>query len=360
MNNRLVQLVLVAVTTFLFSGCLKDQCEATRTFFVDQPVFVTPKSFRIPVEVKQQRALEDPGKIYYYQNYIFINELREGIHIYDNTKPTDPQPVAFLAIPGNVDMAVKGNTLYADSYVDLLTIDITNPLSAQMVDRRTDVFELWGQVPGQGYIGYYERTKETVDLDCDDANFGQDIWFTNDNLRFVNVDVAFDAGPSAEVSAGGNGVGGSLARFAIVDELLYGIDQSTLRIFDISVPSEVDKINDVGVGWGIETIFPYGENLFIGANDGMYIFDNTNPTRPQFLSKFQHALACDPVYVDGNLAYVTLRDGTQCENFNNQLDVVDISNLSFPELLVTYPMHNPHGLSKAGSYLYICENDHRR
>ncbi len=61
--------------------------------------------------------------------------------------------------------------------------------------------------------------------------------------------------------------------------------------------------------------------------------------------------------MSGNLAYVTLRGGTICENFTNQLDVVDVSNLTRPELLATHPMHNPHGLSVADNHVFICEND---
>jgi hypothetical protein len=37
------------------------------------------------------------------------------------------------------------------------------------------------------------------------------------------------------------------------------------------------------------------------------------------------------------------------------LDVVDISDLSKPKLLKTYPLTNPHGLSKEGDILIICE-----
>ena len=87
----------------------------------------------------------------------------------------------------------------------------------------------------------------------------------------------------------------------------------------------------------------------------MYIFDNSDPLNPTQLSLFSHARACDPVYVDGNIAYVTLRDGTECEGFNNQLDVVDITNLTAPRLLTTHAMQNPHGLSIAKDQLYICE-----
>jgi hypothetical protein len=52
---------------------------------------------------------------------------------------------------------------------------------------------------------------------------------------------------------------------------------------------------------------------------------------------------------------VTLRSGTLCMGFTNQLEVLDISNLLQPSLIKTYPMTNPHGLSKEDDLLFICD-----
>ena len=58
---------------------------------------------------------------------------------------------------------------------------------------------------------------------------------------------------------------------------------------------------------------------------------------------------------DDQHAYVTLRSGNTCAGFTNQLDVIDIDSLSSPKLVKTYPMTNPHGLSKDGTMLFICD-----
>lgn len=148
-----------------------------------------------------------------------------------------------------------------------------------------------------------------------------------------------------------------MARFTTTGDYLYSVSNFNLKVFGLKNLAKPALISEVSLGWGIETIFPHGDNLFIGANDGMYILDNSNPELPELLSRFNHAQACDPVFVVGDLAYVTLRDGNRCQNFNNQLDVVDVSNLSWPKLLATHPMHNPHGLSVADNHVFICEND---
>lgn len=86
------------------------------------------------------QALVNPGKIYTKDQYLFINELKEGIHIIDNRNPSAPTPVAFVRIPGNGDMAIRNNILYADSYMDLVTFDISNPSSIQAINRVQNVF----------------------------------------------------------------------------------------------------------------------------------------------------------------------------------------------------------------------------
>jgi hypothetical protein len=151
------------------------------------------------------------------------------------------------------------------------------------------------------------------------------------------------------------GKGGSLARFAIVGNHLYTVDNTSLRVFDISNPQSPAFIKNQNLGFGIETIFPYQDKLFLGANAGMYIIDISSPQFPQVLSIYQHVVSCDPVAVQNQYAYVTLRDGTNCRQGQNLLEVIDISNLRNPKLLATYPMENPKGLGVESAYLFVCD-----
>jgi hypothetical protein len=107
----------------------------------------------------------------------------------------------------------------------------------------------------------------------------------------------------------------------------------------------------------METVFPYKNNLFIGSQSGMHILDISTPATPVKVSTYAHIRVCDPVVVQNHLAYVTLRSGNECAGFTNQLEVIDIKNLSQPELLKTYPMSNPHGLGIDQSTLFICDGD---
>jgi len=90
----------------------------------------------------------------------------------------------------------------------------------------------------------------------------------------------------------------------------------------------------------------------------MHIYDNTNPELPTYISTYSHINTCDPVVVQDDYAYVTLRSGTTCDNFTNQLDVIDIKDVNNPKLVKTYPMQNPHGLGINGTCLFIAEGDY--
>lgn len=349
--------IIAAASLTLLSGCLEDKCTSSATYFLYEPVYVLPQEMRKPIQAEAPRALEHPSKIYYYQDYLLINELNKGVHVIDNRNPSSPVPVAFINIPGNVDMAVRNNILYADNYVDLVAIDISTPAAPVYLGRTESVFpNAYPFDAVRGHIVEYRKTPTTRVVPCENDNL-RDFIMVDDGV-FVRADANFSAAGSATtISPAATGIGGSMARFTIAGgQYLYTVDQSRLRVFSLQQPANPVQAAVVHIGWGIETIFPYRDNLFIGANNGMFIYSIANPLLPVQLSRFQHAMACDPVFVDGDIAYVTLRDGTECRNFINQLDVINVSNLSNPRLIRSYPMHNPMGLSVLGNVLYICEN----
>jgi len=177
---------------------------------------------------------------------------------------------------------------------------------------------------------------------------------------FILFFVGCSAEKSAEISpTGQTGAGGSMARFAIVGDALYCVLPDKLQVYDISNPASPTAQNSIPLNVGLETIFPYKNNLFIGANDGMYIFDNQQPKSPVLLSRYTHVQSCDPVVVQGNYAYVTLRGGVNCRRFAtlSSLDVVDISDLKNPQLVHTQAMQSPYGLGTDGNQLFVCEGD---
>ena len=97
----------------------------TETYNTNVPVYLSYNDLRTSVNVATAKNLKNPGKIYFYNNLLFVVEDKEGVHIINNEDASNPINIGFINIPGNVDIAVKNDLLYADSYVDLVVIDIS-------------------------------------------------------------------------------------------------------------------------------------------------------------------------------------------------------------------------------------------
>jgi hypothetical protein len=154
------------------------------------------------------------------------------------------------------------------------------------------------------------------------------------------------------------GLGGSMAQFTIMDNYLYTVDYKSLKVFHISDPANPELLETVDLGVGIETIFPQNDHLFIGTQNGVRIYDVTNPRAPQEVSEFEHVTACDPVVANEQYAVATLRGGTPCNGNLNEFDVLDISDISNPELVATQDLVGPYGLGFSSSdadIIYVCD-----
>lgn len=360
-THKLLIFSLVLFTVALQS-CLKDDCDRTVSYIQFEPVYKTlAEIHESGVENEAPRQLEHPGQFYYYNDNIFINERGKGIHIVDNSDPSAPINTAFLAIEGNEDLAIKDGYLFANTYIDLLVIDLT---TFELAGRANNAFEpLWQPLDDGRILVEYKQIPKTEVVDCETYNSFYKRGGVFYNLEAANgafIDVAtIDADLAINSSStAGTGIGGSMARFTIMFDYLYALEGTGMELFDLSNPTAPTHVGTVEIGWGIETIFPYEDKIFIGSNNGMFIYDNSVPTQPTLLAEFAHARACDPVFVKGNHAYVTLRSGTNCDGFVNQLDLIDITNLTNPQLLRTFPMDNPHGLSIKNDRLFLCEGEH--
>jgi len=361
----LLFLITLLGLSVLLEGCT-DKCEVTNEYTYYEPVYTTVDAIRASVEIVQPQPIHATGKIYFKDDFMYVNEPGKGIHIIDNHNPANPVPAKFLRIPGNYDLAIKGNTLYADSYVDLVAFDISNLLDIKEANRLEGVFKNY-QVLGYSIdenccviTGFEEKQQVYInESDCSSSlqpwggiMYADGIALSSSAKASFNSTAAIAPG-----SGSGSGVGGSMARFAINGNYLYLLDGGDLQTVNVSDERSPIEKTRIAVSWDIETIFPHASNLFIGSRSGMYILDVSSPETPVQISNYQHVRSCDPVVVDDRYAYVTLRSGTACQGFTNQLEVIDISNLQSPQLLKTYPMTNPHGLGIDNKTLFICDGD---
>src|SRR5689334_1957959 len=103
---------------FLFQSCLKDRL--THSYTIYTPIYETKEQVKLNIKSNPAQEIRTPGNMFVYGHYIFLNEMNKGVHIIDDSDPSNPVDKAFIDIPGNLDIAVKGNILYADMYQDLV------------------------------------------------------------------------------------------------------------------------------------------------------------------------------------------------------------------------------------------------
>ncbi len=353
-----MRLIVVLAFPALLMSC-KDKIEQVYT--VNDPVYLSYNDLRNSFKVAEGQEIIHPGKIYFKDHFIFVNEYQKGIHIVDNTDPESPQIIKFIEIPGCVDLAIRDNILYADSYVDLVAIDISNLEDIREVKRITEVFPY--MVPAcengivenvdasRGVVVEWKKSERTVEVTGNNPYIQFPEW-RNDFMLMADYNSAGNKGGNTN-----SGTGGSMARFMVYDNFLYTVDNSSLRLFSISAPADPALLKEMYVGWNIETLYPYDEKLFLGSMSGMFIYSLQDPSNPEFISRFDHATACDPVVVEGNYAYVTLRAGNLCGDNRSQLDVIDISDILNPVQIADYTMEEPYGLGIDGILLFVCDGD---
>ena len=357
--------ITLLLITIMFS-CQTDKCEQLVYTFEHEDIYVTQNELRASIEFQDARDLNVPGKIYFYNNLLLINELYEGIHFIDNSDPNNPEKLSFLKIMGNTDFAIKDGKLYANNQLDLLTFDISNLEDIQLEHIAENTFREYMNDPfylNSSFFLCSKPVKKVELMNCKDfeAQRNQSAWGQNfgpgnllardEDFLVLESSVAF----SNDASSGGSGTSGSMASFIIRGDYLYTIDPNKIYTFELSEDNDPVLVNEEYVGWGLETIFAHENELYLGSSNGMYILSVENAAQPQYLSSIGHVGACDPVYVKDNFAYVTLRSGNICDGFTNQLDLIDISSKTSPVLVKTFSMTNPHGLSIASDELYLCD-----
>jgi len=347
---RAISFLLMII--LLVPGCLKDK--VTRTYKIFTPVYKTSAEVRANIKSNVSKNITNPGKIFIRGKYIFLNEIDKGIHVIDNSNPAAPKNMAFINIPGNMDLAVKGNILYADLYADLIAIDITDPLQVAVKNVIANAF------PERRYANGFVADSNKIITDW----VSRDTTVNEDQARNISIQSCINCMMFSYLSASPSsmtqtslpfGMGGSMARFSIINNSLYTVNTANLNVYSIATPENPVSVNKISLGWGIETIYPFKDKLFIGSNSGMFIYDVTNESSPSKIGQFSHVTSCDPVIADEKYAFVTLRGGQRCSNGSNQLDVLDISSLTAPSLIKSYPLTGPQGLSKDGNSLFICD-----
>ena len=336
----------------------KDTSVEYRKYTANVPQYMSYDAMRKSVKATAASEILSAGKIYIKDNYLFINEKYKGIHVYDNTNPASPVNLAFIDIPGNVDLAVRGHYLYADNYVDLVVLDIANvnvPIEVARIQNifpytipeATESYPIANIDQEQGVIVGWQVHEVTEQVSGSQTPYyyfdkGTGIYTMSENIAGVNTVQTV-------------GIGGSMARFIINGDQFYGLNQTDLQVINVSQPFRPIVGAKVQMARAVETVFIDSTFLFIGTQSGMLVYDVSIPSTPVYKSEYNHFQSCDPVIVKDNLAYVTLRAGNRCGNWQNLMEVIDMHNMLSPTLLKSYSMVEPYGLGINNKTLFVCD-----
>jgi len=345
---------------FFFQACESDLGSVSATYVEATAIYgdldaIYNTELNAPAE-----AIGNPGKIYIAEEFILIGEEEKGIHVIDNTDSSNPQNVSFINVPGNREYFVNGNFLYAESYYDVVKIDISDPRNAVLEERANFVVPLeYKNEAGESLLGF-SFNEVTKELDPK-SNFYQDVI----NNQYVYYDYAQQVIPASAVpsSFAGNSAAssGTVNRITYAKDHVYILGSSTLNIIRDTPGSfeKVDAPNSLFWGNDKETIFPHGDNLFVGSRTSMDIYDISDAENPEQVYKFDHATSCDPVLPCEDVAYVTLRtaDFSPCPGNINALIVIDIENLNAPSQIDEIEMKSPFGMTVSNDKLYVGEGE---
>jgi hypothetical protein len=351
--KKLVIVLLIGCVSSFYS-CTNDIVSSEITFTRATPIYEDLNALRtIPLE-GAVRDISDPGKVYLSDNLILIGEENQGIHVLDNSNPENPRAVSFIQIPQNKEFYVDGNFIYAESAYDMLKIDISTISSPRLAGRIEHAFGPGiDNDLGQSLIGFtFEEVTET--FTSDDVLWNQ--IFPNDVAYFdyQRQLIPKSAVPSSFIGNSSNAIG-TINRIAKAKDHIYAI--SSQQLTTIEDGSNFGLISNRDIGWAMETIYPQGDNLFIGSQNNMQILDISDPSQPTEQGWFNHATACDPVLPVGSTTYVTLRSDPEsnCPGDESALLVINTSDVRTPWQIQEIGMISPFGMTLIGDKLYVGE-----
>ncbi|MDD3320164.1 MAG: hypothetical protein PHS59_01835 [Paludibacter sp.] len=356
---------LINILILALTSC-SDNVSEVVTYKINEPVFMDAETFRNSVKVtSESKAIETLGKICFYEGYLYISEPEKGIHIIDNRNPANPQIIGFIELLGNGDLSIRNGLLYADSFIDLVWFNISNPAQPTLKGRLEDVFVTALPKIDNEYSPDYNmcyngdstgiivgwKLKERKETVTNYTGYGYWGWGNKETMTPM-MDGAYSSSTSS------TGITGSMSRFTIYNGNLYTVINNALNIFSLD-GEKPEKVGDnTYLNWNVETIFSYKDNLFFGTTTGMIIYSVTDPLNPIYQSCITHAYACDPVVVDNDLAYITIHSGSICDvsASKNSLIIVDVKDIKNPKEIVSHDMTCPKGLGIDDGKLFLCDD----
>ncbi|WP_158729865.1 MULTISPECIES: hypothetical protein [unclassified Flavobacterium] len=156
------KIVFLLLASILFVSCWppNEPNEIPRQEY--QPVIITRSALETSIAFQNAQPIVKSGKIYIKGDLMFINDVNKGFHVYDYANPSKPERLYFIKAPGATDLAIKGNTVYINQAVDLVTATFDPDTKIfKVTNRNKNVFPQ-KQAPN-GTFGYTKDSEIIID-----------------------------------------------------------------------------------------------------------------------------------------------------------------------------------------------------
>ncbi len=158
MYKTIVKLLIIIFGLLTIGSCVKEEKLIVNGMV---PIYISATDFSF-IESKEPQSFNDLGNIVVYENYLFINEKGKGIHVIDNTDPSNPHTLYFWNLPGNTEFTIEDNILFADNSIHLLSIDISDFANIKVLGYAENIFLDADPLHSrpQDYKGYFYCVKK--------------------------------------------------------------------------------------------------------------------------------------------------------------------------------------------------------
>ncbi len=147
----------------VFSSCDLYRSEsARRPGFGWVPQYL-PSDSAFLIRPLPPREMLDAGSFALLGDLLFIVDREIGFHVFDNADPANPINLSFVSVPGCSGLTARDQFVYANNLTDLVTLDVSDPVRPELVDR---VKNLYGALPD------YPELNGFGAFECVDPNRG--------------------------------------------------------------------------------------------------------------------------------------------------------------------------------------------
>ena len=124
------------------SLCLWSSCDKESPVFYSgagkKPIYAPLSALR-DIRNEAPQPIGQSGTIFLRDTLLFLLDQGKGIHVFDISDSLNTVALTFFNIPAATDFVLSGSVLYADSWKDLVVIDISNLFQIHEISRIANV-----------------------------------------------------------------------------------------------------------------------------------------------------------------------------------------------------------------------------